>query len=421
MTNATSRSVTVIIPTFNRSRYLGAAIQSILAQSLPATEIIIVDDGSTDDTPAIAQGFGAPVRYVRKENGGKSTALNLGLEHARGELIWMFDDDDIAAPKGLHYMVEGMARPDTDFVHGAYVTFRSEEYSGQGMLDIASKDVEHGGSCLGLYGLHISLMMQNFVMQPGMLVRRECYDALGPFDEKLIRSQDYDMLLKLARRFKGRPVDEVVFCQRHHRGRRGSLKNPVGAGKVNEAWIAYDRIIFERILDDYALMEFLPGGGARPPTVDDRATAHLIRGCIMGRKQLWDHAASDLAEAARLAAAGGRTRLTPLERNSIRQLLDIRNPNPASILDADGFLLALSRVGSWRLREDIRAALLYPLPYVIRRALANRAARETSRALRTYACIATPYSAFAAGIGKIKSKFRPRQGQQQAQREQEFG
>lgn len=408
--------VTVIIPTFNRSRYLGAAIDSILAQSVPAGEVILVDDGSTDDTRALAGSYGSRVRYLHKENGGKSSALNLGLKHATGDLIWIFDDDDIAAPRGLEFMLGGMEDPDVGFAHGSYVTFKSGEASGT-TIDMTARDakhgdVEHGRSYQDRYGLHIGLMMQNFVMQPGLLVRKHCYAAVGPFDEKLIRSQDYDMLLRLVRRFKAARVDEVVFYQRHHRGRRGSLKNPVKAGRVNQAWIEYDRIIFEAINENYDLMEFLPGACAQPPSSDDRITAHLIRGCIMGRRQLWDHAASDLGDATALAAKGGRTSLTPLERDTLRQLLDIRNPDPTNILDAEDFLLAISRTRSWRLREDIRAALLYPLPYVIRRALKDKPSSEASRVLRTYARIATPCSAVMAGLDKMKSKLQSRQMQQ---------
>jgi hypothetical protein len=297
------------------------------------------------------------------------------------------------------------------------VIFRSEEYSSNGSIDMASKDVEAGGPYQDGLGPHIASMMQSFIMQPGMLVRKDCYAAVGPFDETLIRSQDYDMLLRLSRRFKGARVNEVVFYQRRHRGQRGTLNSPVKASNIGQVWIEYDKSIFRKIYDSYDLIEFLPGGAARPSndaqlSSNERITAHLVRGCIMGRRQLWDHAASDFRHAMAIAATEGRTLLTAFERNMVRQLLDIRNLDPTNIMDADNFLLAVSQVRSWRLREDIRAALLYPLPYVLRRSLNDETLSRTYRVLRTYARIATPHSAMMAGIAKMKSKLQLRQMQQ---------
>ena len=91
-------AVTVIVPTFNRASMLQQCIDSVLKQTAKPLEIIVVDDGSTDATAAIANGFPPVVRYLAKRNEGKGAALNFALPFARGEWIWFFDDDDVALP-----------------------------------------------------------------------------------------------------------------------------------------------------------------------------------------------------------------------------------------------------------------------------------------------------------------------------------
>jgi glycosyltransferase involved in cell wall biosynthesis len=87
-------SVSIIIPTYNRSGLLKRAINSVLPQLLPSDEILVVDDGSTDDTQSVVEGFGEPVRYLKVPNSGPSNARNVGITHAKGDLLAFLDDDD---------------------------------------------------------------------------------------------------------------------------------------------------------------------------------------------------------------------------------------------------------------------------------------------------------------------------------------
>ena len=86
--------VDVIIPCYNQGRFLTTAVDSVLAQSYPHVGVIVVDDGSTDDTPAVAARYGDRIRYLRKENAGLSAARNTGLLVARGEWVLFLDSDD---------------------------------------------------------------------------------------------------------------------------------------------------------------------------------------------------------------------------------------------------------------------------------------------------------------------------------------
>ena len=105
--------VSVIVPTFNRAHLIGRTLRSVLAQSYPALEVIVVDDGSTDDTRAtIARDYAddARVRYVYKQNGGPASARNIGFAQSRGEYVALLDSDDTWFPWKLALQVGCMER-----------------------------------------------------------------------------------------------------------------------------------------------------------------------------------------------------------------------------------------------------------------------------------------------------------------------
>jgi glycosyltransferase involved in cell wall biosynthesis len=107
--------ISCIVPVFNGERYLGEAIDSILAQTYRPVEIIVVDDGSTDGTAAVAARYGDRIRYVRQNNGGAPTARNLGLSVAMGEFVAFLDSDDLWHPEKLQRQMACFeARADLD-------------------------------------------------------------------------------------------------------------------------------------------------------------------------------------------------------------------------------------------------------------------------------------------------------------------
>ncbi|HEX7838252.1 MAG TPA: glycosyltransferase family 2 protein [Kofleriaceae bacterium] len=111
-----SASGSVIVPTFNRAGWLGNAIRSALQQLQPGDELIVTDDGSTDATPAVVAAFGERVTYLRGEHRGAGPARNLGLAHARGDLVAFLDDDDEWLPGKLARQRALLdARPDVLF------------------------------------------------------------------------------------------------------------------------------------------------------------------------------------------------------------------------------------------------------------------------------------------------------------------
>jgi glycosyltransferase involved in cell wall biosynthesis len=100
--------VSVIIPCYRQARYLPGAIDSAVNQSYPAIEIILVNDGSDDDTEAVAQRYAAQVRYIRQANGGSSSARNAGIRAARGKYLLFLDADDLLHPEAVSWLVEAM-------------------------------------------------------------------------------------------------------------------------------------------------------------------------------------------------------------------------------------------------------------------------------------------------------------------------
>jgi len=110
--------VSVVIPCYNAARFLRETLDSILAQTLPAAEIIVIDDGSTDDSAAIAESYGPPVRAIRQPNQGESVARNRGIDEAKGDWIAFLDADDLWYPEKLEkQMAVAAASPDIVCVH----------------------------------------------------------------------------------------------------------------------------------------------------------------------------------------------------------------------------------------------------------------------------------------------------------------
>src|SRR5262245_55635717 len=97
--------ITVVVPTYDRAHYLGESLDSVLAQTLPAAEVIVVNDGSTDRTEEVLARFGDRLQVLRTPQGGKSVAVNAALAVAKGEYVWILDDDDVAMPDALERLV----------------------------------------------------------------------------------------------------------------------------------------------------------------------------------------------------------------------------------------------------------------------------------------------------------------------------
>jgi GT2 family glycosyltransferase len=184
--------VSALIPVFNGGRYLAIAIDSALAQAGVTIEVIVVDDGSTDETPSILAGYGDRVVVVRQANRGLAAARNAGLAIARGEVVAFLDSDDTWEPeKSRQQLAYLEAHPDVGLI--SCDAFRMDAAGARGapMLGDGARDLP-AGRCLE------ALFLGNFVLLPGVMVRQATLAAVGRFDETVPGVEDYDLWLRIA-------------------------------------------------------------------------------------------------------------------------------------------------------------------------------------------------------------------------------
>ena len=215
--------VSIVIPTYNRAHIVGRAIDSVLRQSYADVEIIVVDDGSTDETASVVEGYGCPVRYVRQLNRGVSAARNTGLALARGEFIALLDSDDEWLPWKLSAQIALLDRiPDVGMVwtdmravdaggrefQPTYLRSFYSAYAVSG-LEAAMDDVgiladywsavpdELARSHVRTGEIFSRMMLGNHVHTSTVLMRRDRLRAVGLFDEGLRHAgEDYEFHLR---------------------------------------------------------------------------------------------------------------------------------------------------------------------------------------------------------------------------------
>jgi len=200
--------ISVVIPTYNHAHFLGDAITSALGQSYPTLEVIVVDDGSTDQSMAVAGTFtDERLRYLRQPNRGLSAARNTGILAARGATIALLDADDFWAPT---YLERGHAALAAAPSWGAVYT---------GMRFVNSKGEplpQPGVATVPADQLYERLIDGEFFAPSAVLVRRACFRAVGLFDERLRASEDWDMWLRVARQYPFGGIAEALLNYRVH-------------------------------------------------------------------------------------------------------------------------------------------------------------------------------------------------------------
>ncbi len=303
-----SKRTSVIVPTYNRETFLKSSLDAILAQTDAQDEVIVVDDGSADGTEGLLAHYGNRIRTLSQQNGGKAKALNAGLAVATGRYAWIVDDDDIVCPTAhtdLLALFDG--RPEVTIAYGRHLRFRQEADGSTHLLDTG-----YWNDCRP-EELFLATLEDFFVHQPGMLVRRSLYQAVGDFDESLPRSIDYDMLIRLARHGKAASTDKVIFHQRLHDGDRGPAEGRFKAKDRDANWVLNDTRIIAGLHGSLPLEAYLPTGEIR--TANDRRQALFQRGTIMARKKQWQVALSDF----RLALEASPEPLSFAEKQVLRR------------------------------------------------------------------------------------------------------
>ena len=205
--------VSVIIPTYNREKMVEDAIRSVLNQTFSDFEIIIIDDASTDNTESIIKSIcDERIKYIRHErNKGGSAARNTGIMKARGEYIALLDSDDLWLKEKLEKQIDVMEKSK---LHPGVV------YSGVNYID------SHGrlkGPVIPFFKGNIQsyLLEENIVLGGGStaLIRKDCFDEVGLFDENLPSRQDLDLWIRISRKFTFDYVKTPLVNIRIHKDR----------------------------------------------------------------------------------------------------------------------------------------------------------------------------------------------------------
>jgi glycosyltransferase involved in cell wall biosynthesis len=182
-------SISVVIPAYNASRFVSETLRCVLRQTLPADEILLIDDGSTDDTAAIAESFGPPVRVIRRANARQAASRNFGVQEATSEWIAFVDADDLWEVNKLARQMEELARnPLADLCYTARVEFVEQD----GSVELGSvlpaprpEDIRQ------------ALFRNTTFMPSSVIIRRSTFLAAGGFDTQFKIIEDWDLWLRL--------------------------------------------------------------------------------------------------------------------------------------------------------------------------------------------------------------------------------
>ena len=203
--------VTIIIPCYNYARFLGEALDSALAQAGPGLviEVLVIDDGSTDETPEVAARYGDRIRYHRKKNAGLSAARNTGMALARHDLVLFLDADDMLTPGALAVLVERRGRLDPP---PAVLASRDLPVDREGR-PLFERPPRTDGAARPVPARDLVLRNR---FSPNVLADRGVLVSLGGFDTDLSASEDRDLWIRVAARHTVVVLDHVSLLKRDH-------------------------------------------------------------------------------------------------------------------------------------------------------------------------------------------------------------
>jgi glycosyltransferase involved in cell wall biosynthesis/CelD/BcsL family acetyltransferase involved in cellulose biosynthesis len=251
---ARAPEVSVVIPAFNAGRYLAEAIDSVLAQVDADLELIVVDDGSTDDTPAVLARYGDRLRVIRQPNRGLAAARNAGAAGARGRWIALMDADDVCAPERIALQAQALRLhpqavlccSDFSAFDGQGTTSASHEARYYSMISGTSGGLDSlFGACgavplaaapgeatvaVRCAAVHEQIAFGNFVHPPTAMLSRHAYERAGGFDEAIRYNSDWEFFTRLARLGDFLHIDRSLLAYRLSTSQMSSRSNNRGAG-----------------------------------------------------------------------------------------------------------------------------------------------------------------------------------------------
>ena len=227
----TNPLVSVIIPNYNYGLYLGQAIESVLAQTYKNVEIIVVDDGSTDNSQQVLANYGDKIKWFKQTNQGVSKARNRGISDSKGEIIAFLDSDDVWLPQKLEKQVHLLlSDSELGLVH-----------CGNQEFDKSGKQLEKRLDGMAGYVAEEMLRWQRPVILGGgsaVIVRRSVFDKVDGFDPNVSPVEDWEFYYRVSKNYKVGFVPEVLMNYRIHGG-----NNHLNIKRMEKAYFAaYDKV-----------------------------------------------------------------------------------------------------------------------------------------------------------------------------------
>lgn len=211
--------VSVVIPAYNSARYIGVAIDSVLQQDYPALEILVIDDGSIDNTTEIVASYGDKVRLLTQTNQGSAAARNHGIRHANGKYIAFLDADDAWWSHKIRYQVEALMQSGHKMAYSRFIrwyedanghfTHPETEFSVTPHPHVSEDDMVTGS-------LYAELLLDCIVWTSTVIVEKNELEEAGMFDEYLRKGQDYDLWIRLSRRIDMLGLEQPTALYRIH-------------------------------------------------------------------------------------------------------------------------------------------------------------------------------------------------------------
>jgi len=219
-------TVSLVIPSYNRAKLIGETLDSALAQRWPFLEIIVVDDGSTDETPAVLARYGDRIKFVPMQHVGVQAARNRGVELARGDYICLCDSDDLLEPDYLETNLRWLGRhPEYDAVYCNFVTFNNDGTTHADKFSLAppgwfSRATELDGYLCDIPDLYLRTVEYQPLFTSGTLVRKDFYQRIGGFDTSFdgVGAEDWEFTLRVIANGKVALCKTPVLRIRKHDG-----------------------------------------------------------------------------------------------------------------------------------------------------------------------------------------------------------
>jgi glycosyltransferase involved in cell wall biosynthesis len=236
MSTASQPLVSVIIPTYNYARFIAEAVASVQSQTYSNWEIIVVDDGSTDNTEEVVKNLAADeprISYLRQDNARQAAARNNGIRHAGGDYFQFLDADDLIEPQKLERQVAFLEQhPDVDITYSG-VRYFSSDRAGELRLSRQYSSWEDSGAWMPEISgqgkeILLALLRNNIMVVDAPLIRREVIDRVGLFDVDLTPVEDWEYFIRCASRganFGFHDVEGARALVRAH-GESSSLNQP---------------------------------------------------------------------------------------------------------------------------------------------------------------------------------------------------